>query len=42
MSEDIKAQEQELEAEIKNFEKERENIRLVIGRIGGMPSKRRT
>ncbi len=38
MSEDIKGQEQELESEIKSFEKERENIRRIIGRIGGMPS----
>jgi hypothetical protein len=36
--EDIKGKEHELESEIKSFEQERENIRRIIGRIGGMPS----
>ena len=30
--------ERELESEIRDFEKERENIRRIIGRIGGTPS----
>jgi len=30
--------EQELESEIRSFEKERENIRKIIGRIGGAPT----
>ena len=30
--------EQELEGEIRSFEKERENIRRIIGRIGGTPT----
>ena len=30
--------EKELETEIQSFEKERENIRRIIGRIGGMPT----
>ena len=30
--------EKELETEIESFEKEREKIRKIIGRIGGMPS----
>jgi len=33
-----KQQEKELESEIKSFEEERDNIRRIIGRIGGMPS----
>ena len=31
-------QEAELETEIQSFEKEREKIRCIVGRIGGMPT----
>ncbi|MFH1846810.1 MAG: hypothetical protein ABH869_04560 [Candidatus Omnitrophota bacterium] len=34
---DNKCREQELEDEIRSFEKERENVRKIIGRIGGAP-----
>ena len=37
---DVREKEQELEAEIRSFEKERENIRKIIGRIGGIPSSK--
>jgi hypothetical protein len=33
-----KQREEELESEIRSFEKEREKVRSIIGRIGGMPS----
>ena len=36
-SEGTKEKERELEAEIKSFEHERDKIRNIIGRIGGMP-----
>ena len=35
-----KAREEELESEIRSFEDERENIRRIIGKIGGVPSYR--
>jgi len=33
------SREVELEQEIRSFEKERENIRHIVGKIGGIPSK---
>ena len=33
-----KGREEELKSEIRSFEKERENVRKIIGQIGGMPS----
>ena len=38
MGEKLKEKERGLEDEIKDFETERENIRKIIGRIGGVPS----
>ncbi len=37
---DEKDREQGLESEIESFEKERDNIRQIIGKIGGLPSKK--
>lgn len=37
---DAREKEQELQSEIRSFEKERENIRRIIGQIGGMPSSK--
>lgn len=34
---DIREKERELEAEIRSFEKEREKIRGIVGKIGGSP-----
>jgi len=31
--------ERELESEIKDFEEEREKVRTIVGKIGGMPTK---
>ncbi|MFH1395589.1 MAG: hypothetical protein ABIH09_05470 [Candidatus Omnitrophota bacterium] len=33
-----KSKEKELESEIRSFEEERENIRKIVGQIGGKPS----
>ena len=38
MNEDIKGKEQKIEEEIQSFEKERQKIRNIIGRIGGKPT----
>jgi hypothetical protein len=38
MRAEIKEKERELESEIRSFEKERENIRRIIGKIGGVPT----
>jgi len=38
VEDDIRQKEKELEDEIRSFEKERERIRNIIGRIGGKPS----
>ena len=38
MEDELKYKERELQEEIRSFEKERENIRNIIGRIGGKPS----
>jgi len=35
---DDREQERELEDEIRSFQKEREKVRSIIGRIGGVPS----
>jgi len=40
MNEDIKGRERELEQEIREFEKERERVRNIIGKIGGTPSNK--
>ena len=40
MAEDIRNKEKELEEEIRSFEKERENIRKIVGRIGGVSTSR--
>ncbi|MFC1480391.1 hypothetical protein ACFL5Y_02960, partial [Candidatus Omnitrophota bacterium] len=34
----LRRREEELEAEIRSFEKERKNIRNIVGRLGGTPS----
>ena len=34
----LRRREEELESEIRSFEKERKNIRQIVGRIGGVPS----
>jgi len=39
-SEENRQRERELESEIRDFEKERKNIRRIIGKIGGTPSPR--
>lgn len=36
----IKEKEKELESEIRSFEKDRENIRRIIGKIGGTPTRK--
>lgn len=38
MSQENREKERELESEIRSFEKERENIRKIIGKIGGQPT----
>jgi len=38
MQTESKVQEKELESEIRSFEEERENIRKIVGQIGGKPS----
>lgn len=38
MRAELREKEKELESEIRSFEKERENIRRIIGRIGGAPT----
>ncbi|MGD2279192.1 MAG: hypothetical protein PVH45_03735 [Candidatus Omnitrophota bacterium] len=38
MKEDLKQKELGLEDEIRDFETERDNIRKIIGRIGGVPT----
>ncbi|MGB2879181.1 MAG: hypothetical protein WBD24_03290 [Candidatus Omnitrophota bacterium] len=38
MKENLKEKERGLEDEIKDFETERENIRKIIGQIGGVPT----
>ncbi len=38
--EHLKRREKELESEIRSFEEERENIRRIIGKIGGAPTPR--
>ena len=40
MADEIREKEEELESEIKSFEAERENIRHIIGRIGGTPTSK--
>ncbi|MBD3426482.1 MAG: hypothetical protein GF409_04565 [Candidatus Omnitrophica bacterium] len=40
MKTDFREKERELESEIRNFEQERENIRRIIGKIGGAPTKK--
>ena len=37
---DSRRTERELESEIRSFERERENIRRIVGRIGGKPAKK--
>jgi len=37
---DIKGKESGLESEIRDFEQERENIRRIIGKIGGVPTNK--
>ena len=39
-NDESRQRERELESEIRDFEKDRENIRRIIGRIGGTPSPR--
>ncbi|MGB2630953.1 MAG: hypothetical protein WBD17_06995 [Candidatus Omnitrophota bacterium] len=41
MKENLKEKERGLEDEIKDFETERENIRKIIGQIGGVPTRPR-
>ncbi len=38
MQTESKVREKELESEIRSFEEERENIRKIVGQIGGEPS----
>jgi hypothetical protein len=38
MEDDAREKEKELESELRNFEKDRENIRRIIGRLGGLPT----
>ena len=38
MSQESREKEKELESEIRSFEQERENIRKIIGKIGGQPT----
>jgi hypothetical protein len=38
MSDNFKEKEKGLEDEIRDFEKERDNVRKIIGRIGGIPT----
>lgn len=38
MDRETREKEQELEQEIKSFEKDRDNIRKIIGKIGGIPT----
>ena len=38
MDRDTREKEQELEQEIQSFEKDRDNIRKIIGKIGGIPT----
>jgi hypothetical protein len=40
MRAELKEKERELESEIRSFEKERENIRRIIGKIGGVPTQK--
>ena len=39
-AENRRHREEELESEIRSFEKEREKIRSIIGRIGGAPTNK--
>lgn len=39
-SENRKGREEELESEIRSFEKEREKIRKIIGQVGGLPTNK--
>lgn len=39
MSDHLKGKEHELEQEIESFEQERDNVRRIVGRLGGMPEK---
>lgn len=39
-SSDYRRREEELEAEIRSFQKERESIRQIVGKIGGVPSQK--
>ena len=36
--EETREKEQELEAELRSFEKDRDNIRRIVGRLGGLPT----
>ncbi len=38
--EEIKSREKELEDEIRSFETERDNVRQIVGKIGGTPSSK--
>jgi ABC-type multidrug transport system fused ATPase/permease subunit len=38
MERDLREKQKELEAEIRDFEKERESVRNIVGKIGGKPA----